>query len=157
MHDAIRMRDREYGLCRLVAGYAWEWRSRTDAAAVDIEIDGYGLQWNKTAVDWITSPGAVDQVGSIHTVQGYDLNYAGVIVGDDLRIDPSSGRLVGVRESYFDKRGKQNNKLLGIEYSDADLGRYIADIYGVLLTRGIRGTYVYVSDPRLREHLQDRL
>lgn len=157
MHQAIRRRDREYGLSRLVAGYAWEWRSKNDPDAVDIEIDGYRLQWNRTAVDWISSPGAVDQVGSIHTVQGYDLNYAGVIIGDDLRIDTSSGKLVGVRESYFDKRGKQNNNLLGIEYSDDDLGRYIADIYGVLLTRGIRGTYLYVADPALRAHLQATL
>jgi hypothetical protein len=157
MHDAIRQRDREYGLSRLVAGYAWEWKSKNDSHAVDIEIDGYGLQWNKTAVDWIASPGAVDQVGSIHTVQGYDLNYAGVIVGNDLRIDPSSGKLVGVRDSYFDKRGKQNNKLLGIEYGDEELTRYIADIYGVLLTRGIRGTYVYVSDAGLRAYLLSRL
>lgn len=157
LHDAIRLRDQEYGLARLVAGYAWEWKSKNNATAMDIEIDGYGLQWNRTAVDWITSPGAIEQVGSIHTVQGYDLNYAGVIIGDDLRIDPETGRLVGVRESYFDKRGKQNNKLLDIEYNDDDLSRYIADIYGVLLTRGIRGTYVYISDPALRAHLQERL
>jgi hypothetical protein len=157
LHDAIRARDQEYGLSRLVAGYAWEWRSKNDPFAVDIEIDGYGLQWNRTSVDWITSAGAVDQVGSIHTVQGYDLNYAGVIIGDDLRMDPATSRLVGVRESYFDKRGKQNNKLLGIEYSDDDLGRYIADIYGVLLTRGIRGTYIYVSDPSLRAFLRRNL
>ncbi|GAA2753532.1 DUF2075 domain-containing protein [Amnibacterium kyonggiense] len=157
LHDAIRARDREYGLSRLVAGYAWEWKSKNDASAMDIEIDGYGLQWNRTAVDWITSAGAIDQVGSIHTVQGYDLNYAGVIIGNDLKMDPTTGRLVGVRESYFDKRGKQNNRLLGIEYSDDDLGRYIADIYGVLLTRGVRGTYLYVSDPGLREYLQRTL
>ncbi len=82
---AIRARDREHGLARLVAGYAWAWRSREGCLEFDIELDGVALRWNSTAVDWINSPGSIDEVGSIHTVQGYDLNYAGVIIGQDLR------------------------------------------------------------------------
>lgn len=157
LHDAIREQDREHGLSRLVAGYAWEWRSRGDPELADIEIQGYELQWNKVVVDWINSPDAVEQVGSIHTVQGYDLNYAGVIIGPDLRLDPVTGRVAAVRESYFDRRGKQNNNLLKRSFSDSDLTRFIADIYGVLLTRGIRGTYLHVVDPALRRYLEDRL
>lgn len=157
LHDAIREQDRVHGLSRLIAGYAWDWRSRHDASAIDIPIGGYDLQWNKVAVDWINSPEAIEQVGSIHTVQGYDLNYAGVIIGPDLRLDPVTGRLAADRESYFDKRGKQNNNLLGRTYSDSDLTRFIADIYGVLLTRGIRGTYLHVVDPALRRYLEQHL
>jgi DUF2075 family protein len=58
------------------------------------------------------------------------------------------------RLSYFDKKGQENNRVLGIQYSDEDLLRYITNVYGVLLTRGIRGTYVHVRNPELREHLQ---
>lgn len=154
MHDAIRARDDEVGLSRLVAGYAWKWKSKHDKSAVDIEIDGRELRWNQTQTDWISSAGAVDQVGSIHTVQGYDLNYVGVIIGPDLRFDPVTQGIVFDRSNYFDKKGMENNPRLGITYTDADLLRLVSNIYSVLLTRGVRGTFVYVSDPGLRAHLR---
>ena len=153
MRDEIRRRDAEYGLSRLVAGYAWPWRSKADPTAFDIEVDGCRLRWNSVPIDWINSPGSVDEVGSIHTVQGYDLNYAGVIIGPDLRYDPHSRRLFVDRDSYHDKKGKENNPTLGLVFSDDDLLRFIANIYAVLLTRGVRGTYVYVHDPDLRAYL----
>lgn len=111
------------------------------------------LQWNTAVVDWVNSPRAVREVGSIHTIQGYDLNYAGVIVGRDLRWDATHERLVFDRSQHFDKKGMENNPQLGIKYSDEDLLRFVTNIYFVLLTRGIKGTYVYVCDPPLREHL----
>ncbi|WP_426725273.1 DNA/RNA helicase domain-containing protein [Curtobacterium flaccumfaciens] len=154
MHDAIRARDAQVGLSRLVAGYAWEWRSKNDSAAIDIEIDGRKLQWNQTQTDWITSPGAIEQVGSIHTVQGYDLNYAGVMIGPDLRFDEETQKISFDRSSYFDKKGMENNPRLGIKYSDADILLYVRNVYSVLLTRGVRGTYLYVVDAALRAHLK---
>ncbi len=150
MHDAIRERDAEHGLARLVAGYAWEWKSKNNPTAYDIELDGQQLRWNSTDKDWINSPNSLNEVGSIHTVQGYDLNYAGVIIGNDLQWDEDAQRLVVDRDSYFDKKGKENNPTLGKTYSDEDLLRYICNVYAVLMTRGIRGTYVYVSDTELR-------
>jgi len=155
MQREIIARNDEHGLARLVAGYAWEWKSKDDKQAHDIELDGVQLRWNSRAKDWINSPGSIDEVGSIHTVQGYDLNYAGVIIGSDLRYDPEEGRLFIDRDSYRDAKGKENNKQRGIEYSDDDLLEFIRNIYGVLLTRGIRGTYVYVCDPMLREYISN--
>jgi DUF2075 family protein len=157
MADEISVRESESQLARLVAGYAWEWKSRNDATAFDIEIDGSEFRWNQTQKDWINSAGSINEVGSIHTVQGYDLNYAGVIIGPDLRFDPVEKRLYIHRASYFDKKGKENNPKLGITYSDDDLLRYITNIYAVLMTRGILGTYVYVCDRPLREHLRGYL
>lgn len=156
MRDELMRRESDAGLSRLVAGFAWKWRSKGAANAhlADIEIDGLSLQWNKTATDWVNSAGSAHEVGSIHTIQGYDLNYAGVIIGSDLRYDPVRKRLVFDRKNYFDTRGKTNNKMLGITYSDDDLLEYVQNIYGVLLTRGILGTYVYVCDPPLREYLR---
>ncbi|WP_019145078.1 DUF2075 domain-containing protein [Aeromicrobium massiliense] len=153
MRRAIQAREKEHKLARLVAGYAWPWLSKNDPGVFDIEIDGVKLHWNRTATDWINSKTSADEVGSIHTTQGYDLNYAGVIIGPDLRMDPASGRMSVDRDSYFDTKGKANNNMLGVAYSDDDLLGYIANIYAVLLTRGIRGTYVYVCDPTLREYL----
>lgn len=154
MRAAILQRNRELGLSRLIAGYAWEWRSKTDPEAFDIEIGRQKLQWNRTAKDWVSSPTSIDEVGSIHTIQGYDLNYAGVIIGPDLRFDATAKRLYFVRDSYFDTKGKQNNSMLGQTYTDDDLLSYVVNIYRVLLSRGIRGTYVYVCDPALREYLR---
>lgn len=154
---AIIERDAEFGLSRMVAGYAWEWKSKNDLTTFDIEIDGEKMRWNSTDTNWVNSPTSLDEVGSIHTIQGYDLNYAGVIIGPDLRYDPEAERLYVVRESYFDAKGKQNNRMLGLTYSDDDLLRYITNIYAVLLTRGIRGTYVYACDANLAVYLADLL
>ncbi|GAA4174700.1 DNA/RNA helicase domain-containing protein [Gryllotalpicola koreensis] len=157
MHAEIRKRDEEFGLSRLVAGYAWEWKSKNDPNAYDIELDGCRLQWNRTDKDWINSPGSIDEVGSIHTVQGYDLNYAGVIIGPDLRFDEASGRIVFDRAHYFDKKGVESNGFLGRTYSDEEVLAFVRNIYAVLLTRGIRGTYVYVADAALDGHLRHYL
>jgi DUF2075 family protein len=150
MRQAIFEKDKEVGLSRMVAGYAWPWASKNDPTAVDIQIGDLGLTWNRTATDWINSPTSLEEVGSIHTVQGYDLNYAGVIIGPDLGYDPVAKKLVFYRENYHDKKGKENNPRLGIEYTDEDLLNYVINIYRVLMTRGIRGTYLYVCNPELR-------
>ncbi|MEV8266966.1 DNA/RNA helicase domain-containing protein [Microbacterium sp. NPDC076911] len=155
MRREILDRNVEHGLARLVAGYAWEWKSSRDKEAFDIEIEGLQLRWNSQAKDWINSAGSIQEVGSIHTVQGYDLNYAGVIIGNDLRYDPATRRLFIDRTSYRDAKGKENNKKRGISYSDEDLLEFIRNIYGVLLTRGIRGTYIYVCDPELRKYIAE--
>ena len=154
MRREISLRNEEYGLARIVAGYAWPWLSKSDRQAVDIELDGEQMQWNTTQRDWINSANSLEEVGSIHTVQGYDLNFVGVVIGRDLRFDPVLGRIRFDRSQYFDKKGRENNPKLGITYSDEDLLQYVRNIYTVLLTRGIRGTYVYVCDPALREHLR---
>jgi DUF2075 family protein len=157
MHNEIRKRDAEGGLARLIAGYAWEWKTKKDKSSFDIEIDDVRLRWNQTDKDWINSKNSLEEVGSIHTVQGYDLNFAGVIIGPDLKFDPIRKRLFFDRDSYFDKKGKENNPKLGIIFSDDDLLEFITGIYFVLLTRGMRGTYIHVVDPALREYMRQFL
>lgn len=153
MRTRLAAAERTHGLARLVAGYAWPWRSRRDRSAYDISVGDLQLRWNSAARDWISSPDSVDEVGSIHTVQGYDLNVAGVIIGPDLRFDPVSRRLVFDRSHYFDTKGKENNPTLGKTYTDDELLEFVTNIYAVLLTRGMRGTLVYVCDGPLRDHL----
>lgn len=151
MYAAIQRRENEYGLSRLIAGYAWEWKSRRDRSDYDIELGSHKLRWNTRAVDWINSRTSLQEVGSIHTVQGYDLNYGGVIIGKDLVYDPAAQKTSFNRDRYFDQRGKSNNNILGIKFTDDDILTYIRNIYSVLLTRGIRGTYIFVEDDNLRE------
>lgn len=153
MKTEIEKRNSEEGLSRLLAGFAWPWNSKEDKSAFDIEIEGIRLFWNRTAVDWINSKTSHEEVGGIHTVQGYDLNYAGVIIGADLGYDSSEDRVIFRRENYFDVKGRENNPKLGKTYSDDEIRQYVINIYRVLLTRGIKGTYIYVVDEELRKHL----
>ena len=154
MRRDIRLRDDEVGLARLVAGYAWEWVSKTNRNAHDMVIDGEQVRWNTRPVDWVNSTTSREEMGSIHTIQGYDLNYAGVVIGRDMRFDPAEGRIHFDRSQYYDRNGKANNKQLGLTYSNEQLLRYVRNIYTVLLTRGILGTYLYVCDLELRNHMR---
>lgn len=154
MRGAIRARDQEVGLARLIAGFAWPWVSRRDKNAYDIVIDGVSMRWNSTDVDWVNAPNSTDEVGVIHTIQGYDLNYAGVIIGPDLGYDDELHRLTFNRASYFDPTAANNMPRRGITFTDDDIRTLIQNIYAVLLTRGMLGTYVYVCDRQLRERLR---
>ncbi len=148
MVQDIKDKDAEHGLCRMVAGYAWEWVTRNDPNTYDIEIDGFRLKWNSVAQDWVNSHNALNEVGCIHTVQGYDLNYVGVIIGPELSYDPENKKLVINKDNYYDANGHR-----GITDPE-ELERYIINIYKTLLTRGIKGTYVYIVDEELRSYFK---
>ncbi|GAB3844790.1 DNA/RNA helicase domain-containing protein [Nesterenkonia populi] len=154
MHRTIRERNSEFGLARMAAGYAWEWVSRKDPSLTDIRIGDFEARWNSQVKDWVDSPGSIDEVGSIHTLQGYDLNYAGIIVGPDLRYDPDEQELWFDRKSFFDKRAIYRNKHKGRDWTHEELLEWVRNIYYVLLTRGRRGTFMYVCDEYLRDYLR---
>ena len=143
----------KHDLTRMIAGYAWEWKTSKDKSpkAVDIEISGVGKRWNRTFRDWVgkgtRKPEIAREVGCIHSIQVYDLSNAFVIIGPDLRFDSLTGKMYVDKSSYFDKNGKTTA-------TNEELDRYIRNIYYVLLTRGIESTHVYVYDPALREHLR---
>jgi DUF2075 family protein/predicted GIY-YIG superfamily endonuclease len=149
-HDSFLLRLGQNSLTRMVAGFAWPWASKKDGSATDIQIDGIKIRWNSTISNWVGKgvehPEVAREMGVIHTIQGYDLSYAYVVIGPDLRYDEAEGRIVVDRDNYFDKNGKQGA-------TDAELEEYVKHVYYVLLTRGIQGTHVYVCDPALRRHL----
>jgi hypothetical protein len=155
MQQDILSLDEEHGLSRLLAGYAWEWKSKKNSELYDIEIGKMNLRWNQTLKDWINSPTSHLEVGSIHTIQGYDLNYAGVIIGNDLGYDPVQKKLVFRRDQYFGVKGKENNNRIGIKYTDYDLLGLVSNIYKVLMTTGIKGTFIYACDPNLARNLDN--
>ncbi len=148
MVKEIRKREANYGLSRLIAGFAWEWISNKDKSLFDIQIGNTHLKWNSVAVDWVNSPNAISEVGCIHTTQGYDLNYAGIIIGPELDYDFETNEFVVYKERYKDKNGKNS-------IADLDtLKAYIINIYKTILLRGIRGTYIYVCNDNLRRYFQ---
>lgn len=135
-------------LCRLVAGYGWKWNTRRNPAGYDIEIDGEKFIWNTTDTDWVNNKNSINEVGCIHTIQGYDLNYAGVIFGPEITYSESEKKIKILKDNYYDTNGKA-----GVN-NPAELERYIKNIYSVLLSRGIKGTYIYAVDSKLRAYLK---
>lgn len=149
-NEELYVKEKANQLCRMVAGYAWPWVSQKDKTKTDIEIQGVKKQWNHTTEGWMHTPTAIDEVGCIHSIQGYDLNYAFVILGNDISYDEYTHKVVIHKERYFDKYGKQT---AGV----TDLQQYIFNVYYVLMTRGIKGTYVYVCDEALRNYMAQHM
>ena len=146
---AIQEKNESDSLARLIAGYAWAWNSRSDPEVYDIEEDGIQLRWNSETSNWINSENAPREVGCIHTTQGYDLNYAGIIFGHEIDYDPEQKKLVVIPENYHDKTGKMS-------ISDPEeLRKYILNIYQTILLRGIKGTYVYACNENMRQYLRN--
>lgn len=148
LRDKITQKDEEFGLSRLVAGFSWEWKSKKDNTIYDINIEGIDLRWNSEPKDWINSANAKNEVGCIHTTQGYDLNYTGVIFGNEISYDPIKKEIIILPENYHDKKGKGGIK------DNSILKSYIINIYKTLMFRGIKGTYVYVCDDKLRAYFE---
>lgn len=144
--EEIKLRNKEHGLSRLIAGYAWPWISKIDKTLFDLKIENIELQWNGESIDWINSENSINEVGCIHTTQGYDLNYSGIIFGDEITYDKEKGEIVIIEENYYDKYGKQSIK------NPDELKDFILNIYKTIMLRGIKGTYVYVCDKNLREY-----
>jgi DUF2075 family protein len=152
MINKIKAKDKKHGLARLVAGYAWTWKTKNKYSQdYDIEIDGLKLKWNSENIDWVNSKNAINEVGCIHTVQGYDLNYVGVIIGPELGYDPITHKLIVYKDKYKDINGKRTLK------TPEELEFYIINIYKTLLARGIKGTYIHAVDANLSNFLKNIL
>lgn len=108
------------------------------------------MGWNKNHENWATEGNLKEEVGTVHSVQGYDFDFVGVIIGKDLEYRNKEVRVN--RYNYYDKNGKQ-----GIPRSDNQLlGKYIKNIYYTLLTRGIYGIRVYIEDEELRKYWKEK-
>jgi uncharacterized protein len=148
LHNLIREKNKINNKSRVVAGYCWDWKSKKDPDAYDIEIPefGYRAQWN-LSVDgslWITAENSIEQVGCIHTCQGLELEYVGVIIGPDL------AHRGGQPITYPSKRSKHDRSIRGyksITKNDVTMedraDRIIRNTYKTLMTRGLKGCFIY--------------
>ncbi|MCR8636824.1 DUF2075 domain-containing protein [Paenibacillus radicis (ex Xue et al. 2023)] len=149
---------------RMVAGYCWDWKSdgKSNGSIHDISIEEHNFQmsWNlDNTTTWAIDPDSVEQAGCIHTSQGLEFNYVGVIIGEDLRYlkgelitDPFKRAKTDKSLSGFKKMHKEDrHKALKI----AD--QIIKNTYRTLMTRGQKGCYVYCVDPDLKEYLTRRI
>jgi DUF2075 family protein len=150
MIGKIKENEERVKLSRTIAGYSWKWASKKKDTH-DIEIDGLKLKWNGTSNDWVNSPDAINEIGCIHTTQGYDLNYAAIIFGNEISYDPTKNEIIIKEENYFDINGKQSIK------DPTELKAYIINIYRTMMLRGIKGTYIYACDPHLRKYFEEHI
>ncbi len=110
----------------------------------------FSMPWNSrnNSYSWAVDPDKSGQIGYIHTSQGLEFDYVGVIIGNDLQYDPVSMEVFGSYENYKDTAGKK-----GLKGNPIELTSYIKNIYRVLLSRGMKGCYVFCQDENLRNHL----
>lgn len=154
MVSQIRSLDCEMGLCRNVAGYSWPWKTKgldqdeiKERGIYDIDIEGQKYVWNMSNVEWILRKDSVNEIGCIHSIQGYDLNYVGVIFGREIDYDCRSNNIVVDLSKFYDVKVKSG---VGLDR----VREFIINSYKVMMTRGIRGCYVYACNSGMREYLQ---
>ncbi len=139
---------------RLLAGYAWDWTKNANGELpkdVVIEEHNFALPWNDpNRIDWAIHPDCGNQVGCIHTVQGLEMEYVGVIIGRDLGYNPETRSLIVRREEYKDKGARPAKPKKGQEDVLFDLVR---NTYKTLMTRGMKGCWVYCCEVGLREYV----
>ncbi|MBR2710012.1 DUF2075 domain-containing protein [Candidatus Saccharibacteria bacterium] len=153
--EAMEKREAEYGLSRMVAGFAWKWNSKNNKSAYDIEIDGMKFRWNSTQNNWIGSKNAPKEVGSIYTVQGDDLNYVGIIIGNDLIY--RDGKLVFNRKACADSgamKRSQRQVANDEQINEDDMLEQVLRTYRILMNRAVKGVYIYICDKQLNEYLK---
>ncbi|MFH4963665.1 DNA/RNA helicase domain-containing protein [Gaetbulibacter sp. M235] len=145
---------------RLVAGFCWPWSKNLDENGnliPDVKIGDFALPWETHGeitkppagyvkwYEWAYKDEGVKQIGCIYTAQGFEFDYIGVIIGDDLKYNPTTGKLetdINATEDPTLKRGKEN------------FDEYVRNIYRVLMTRGIKGCYLYCTDENTKEYFK---
>jgi DUF2075 family protein len=145
-----------------VAGYCWDWRSKKSPGDWDVVIPehDFRMRWNleQQGRAWLAYPESISEIGCIHTCQGLDLDYVGVVIGEDLIV--REGQLVTQPE----KRSRNDRTIWGWkqrfrqdrEATRAATRTVILNTYRTLMTRGLKGCYVYAVDPGVREWLRGR-
>tara|TARA_Y100000310_G_scaffold251307_1_gene257761 strand:+ start:372 stop:2261 length:1890 start_codon:yes stop_codon:yes gene_type:complete len=163
LYNVIKQKDSEEGkTARITAGFCWDWSKKLDEDGNlinDVKIEDFQMPWETHGnikppegfvrwYEWAYKPEGIKQVGCIYTAQGFEFDYVGVIVGEDIKYDKEKDCLIGNREGTKDpilKRSKEN------------FDNYVKNIYRVLMSRGMKGCYVYFVDKDVEKFFKSRL
>ncbi|MBM7651261.1 DUF2075 domain-containing protein [Neobacillus cucumis] len=142
---------------RLLAGYAWDWSKELVngelAKDVIIEEHNFALPWNDpNRIDWAIHPECANQIGCIHTVQGLEMDYVGVIIGNDLGFDDVTKKIIVRRNEFKDKGARPAKPKKG---QVDPLDELVRNTYKTLMTRGMKGCFVYCCDKGLAKYIQE--
>jgi len=160
----IEEKNRVNNKSRMVAGYCWNWisegKNNSDIHDIVIPEHNFEMSWNLgNSQTWAIDPMSVNEIGCIHTCQGLEFDYVGVIIGDDIRYE--NGKII----TDYTKRAKTDQSLKGInkiaKEEGIDEANRVADsiiknTYRTLMTRGMKGCYVYCVDKSLQEYLKNK-
>lgn len=162
VRDLIFAKNEGRNRSRLLAGYCWDWISngKNSSDVYDITIGDFAMSWNLgNTSTWAIDEGSVNEIGCIHTAQGLEFEYAGVIIGDDMIY--RNGHVV----TDYTKRAKTDQSVKGIkkiakenpEEAEKTADIIIKNTYRTLLTRGMKGCYIYCTDQQLSDYLKSML
>ena len=166
MYEALVEQNNKSGqTARLMAGFCWPWStSVVDGDLVkDVQIGDFAMPWETSDrvpyakltkkypkwFEWAYKPLGIEQVGCIYTAQGFEFDYAGVIIGGDLKYDPVSRQIFTDKSACKDPVLRQNRQEATMTFDD-----YVRNIYRVLMSRGMKGCYVYAVDEHLSKYLK---
>ena len=169
MYDKlVEQNDVEGRDARLMAGFCWPWSTNVvDGDLVkDVQIGDFAMPWETSDrvpyakltkkypkwFEWAYKPLGIEQVGCIYTAQGFEFSYAGVIIGPDLKYDVTTRKVVTDKNACKDPVLKRNVKEANMTYDD-----YVRNIYRVLMSRGMKGCFLYICDENLRNYMKQLL
>lgn len=161
VYEKIKEKNKINNKSRMVAGYCWEWdaKGKNNSNVHEVVIGDFEMSWNLNNGVFAIDDYSIEQIGCIHTVQGLEFDYVGVIIGDDMRY--KSGHII----TDYTKRASTDLSLKGIKKlakKDSDEAYKVADeiiknTYRTLMTRGMKGCYIYCTDKALSNYLKERL
>lgn len=157
MYDALKEKSKKYELTRMLSGYTREWVSKdgkwdkNKEQPYDFDIDGVKLRWNSSHIGWINSDNArnLSEVAYYDTIQGFDLQYAGVIIGKDLYLDDKGEIQVSMDYIFNHTQAPAMSDPHRVE----KFKKWTINRYKILLSRGSKGAYIYAEDPKLAKKL----
>jgi len=160
LRDLIKEKANQGFYSRILAGFAWEWtqenRGNSNAQVNDVKISEFEFEmpWNsrKVGSTWAINEHGIEQIGCVHTSQGLEFDYVGVIVGNDLKYNNETDKFYTEWNTYKDKKGKQ-----GLREDPEKLCKMIRNIYRILMSRGMKGCYVYFRDKSMEDYFKESL
>jgi DUF2075 family protein len=162
LYEILEEKNKINNKSRIVAGYCWDWNkdTRNDTNTPDIKIGNFGKSWNLGNSDtWAIDKDSFKEIGCIHTSQGLEFDYVGVILGKDIRYE--DGEII----TDFEERAKTDTSLRGIKKMYQENPKkalklseeIIKNTYRTLMTRGMKGCYIYCEDKKLQEYFKERI
>jgi len=151
MYQALK--EKNNNKARMIAGYTYEWVSKDDKTAYDIILkNDFKKQWNFTTDSFATDPDSFEQVGCIHSTQGIEFEYVGIIIGLDLRYE-NNQVITDKNKAAKSDRSSGVRRTQNIQLAD----RIIRNTYRTLLSRGQKGCFVFCEDTHLKEYISSKI
>lgn len=164
LRDIIFEKNKINNKARLIAGYCWDWdnANKNNPNHYDIKIPEYNFEmaWNLGNTDtWAIDPESVNQVGCIHTSQGLEFDYVGIIIGDDLRLEGEKLVTDATKRAKTDAsiKGFKSMMISQPEKAKDKTDEIIKNTYRTLLTRGQKGCYVFFTSKDLSNYFKSKI